>query len=199
MTTICAQRAVARTISALFSPPLAAGGMSILLIDGIPAPLVHRVGWLGISLLFVTCLPLLYVGVLVARRKVDGFYIADRSRRLMPLLVSSASCFSGFILLRATGAPPQLSAFLLSYGVLGLLATATNARWKISLHGAGVCGPLAMLHLLLGLPAVYWLPVPLAVSWARIALGAHSPPQVAAGCGMGFLVVRVVAAVYMDV
>ena len=178
----------------MFSPPLAAGGTSVLLITGIPAPLVHRVGWLSVCLLFATCLPILYVGFLVARRKVDGYYIAVRSRRLIPLLVSSASCLVGYILLRAAGAPPPLSAFVLSYVVLGLLAAATNALWKISLHGAGVCGPLAMFHHLIGPSVVYWLPVPLAVCWARIVLDAHSFPQVAAGCAMGFLVVRVVAA-----
>lgn len=198
MNPLCVQRAVARTISALFSPPLAAGGMSILLISGVTAPPVHRVGWLAISLLFVTCLPMLYVGVLVARKKVDGFYIADQSSRLMPLLVSSASCVAGYVLLRAAGAPPPLSAFMLSYVVLGLAAAATNARWKISLHGAGVCGPLAMIHHLFGLSAIYWMPLPLAVSWARMVLGAHSLPQVAAGCGIGFVVVRVVTAVYLS-
>ena len=49
--------------------------MSILLISRVTAPPIQRVGWLGIALLFVTCLPMLYVGVLVARKKVDGFYI----------------------------------------------------------------------------------------------------------------------------
>lgn len=197
MTLFYAQRAVARIISAIFSPPLAAAGMSILLISRIPAPLLHRVWWLSICLIFATCVPMLYVGFLVARKKVDGFYIADRSRRLIPLLVSSASCLVGFIMLRAIGAPPSLSAFLLSYAVLGLLAAAANTQWKISLHGAGVCGPLAMLHHLFGPSAIYWLPLPLAVSWARMALGAHSLPEVAAGCGIGFLFVWVVAALYL--
>ncbi|MDE2998786.1 MAG: hypothetical protein OXU79_06870 [Gemmatimonadota bacterium] len=196
MTLFSAQRAVARTISALFSPPLAAGGMSILLISRIPAPLVHRVGWLCICLVFATCVPVLYVGFLVASGKVDGYYIAVRSRRLIPLLASSASCLAGFILLRVADAPPALSAFLLSYVVLGLLAAAANTRWKISLHGAGVFGPLAMLHHLIGPSALFWLPVPLAVSWARMVLGAHSLPEVVAGCGIGFLVVWVVVALY---
>ena len=193
----CAQRAVARIISALFSPPLAAGGMSILLISRVTAPPVHRVGWLAIALLFVTCLPMLYVGVLVARKKVDGFYISERSSRLMPLLVSSSSCLAGFVLLRAAGAPPPLSAYLLSYVVLGLVAAAANTQWKISLHGAGAFGPMAMLHHLIGPSVLYWLPVPLAVSWARVVLRAHSLPEVAAGCGTGFLVVWVVAALYL--
>lgn len=197
MNPLCAKRAVARTITALFSPPLAAGGMTILLISRVTAPPVHRVGWLAIALLFVTCLPMLYVGVLVARKKVDGFYIADQSRRLMPLLVSSASCLAGFALLRTTGAPSPLCAFLLSYVVLGLLAAATNTRWKISLHGAGAFGPLAMLHHLIGPSVLYWLPVALAVSWARMVLGAHSLPEVVAGCGTGFLVVWVVVALYL--
>ncbi len=197
MTLLCVQRVVARTISAVLSPPLAAAGVSFLLIFRLTAPLTHRAGWLSICLVFATCLPTLYVGLLVARKEVDGFYIAIRSRRRTPLLVSSASCFAGFVLLWATDAPPPVSAFLLSYAVLGLIAAGTNARWKISLHAAGMFGPLAMLHHLLGTSAIYWLPLPLAVSWARIVIGAHSIPQVAAGCGMGYLVVRVVAALYM--
>lgn len=197
MTLFYAQRAVARTISAILSPPLAAGGLSILLISRMQAPLNHRVWWLSICLTFATCLPVLFVGLLVARKKVDGWHIAVRSRRLIPLLVSSSSCFAGFTLLRAAGAPPPMSAFLLSYGVLGLLAAAVNTRWKISLHGAGVFGPLAMLHHLIGLSVLYWLPVPLAVSWARLVLGVHSGPEVVAGCGTGFLVVWVVVALYL--
>ncbi len=199
MTLLCAQRVVARAISAVLSPPLAGAGMSILLISGFRAPMLHRAGWLGICLLFVTCLPTLYVGLLVARKEVDGFFIAIRSRRQTPLLVSSASCFAGFLLLRATNAPPSVTAFLLSYAMLGLVAAGMNARWKISLHAAGVCGLLAMLQHLPGTSAIYWLPLPIAVSWARIVLGAHSIPQVAAGGGMGYLVVRVVAALYTSV
>ena len=199
MTRLYVQQVVARTISAVLSPPFAAAGLSILLICRLPAPLVHRAGWLGICLLFATCLPTLYVGFLVARKVVDGFYITIRSRRRKPLLVSSASCFAGFVLLWTTDAPPMVSALMLSYVVLGLVAAGTNARWKISLHAAGLCGPLAMLHHLLGPSSVYWLPLPVAVCWARIVLGAHTYPQVLAGCGMGFLVVWTVAAVYMAV
>lgn len=197
MTLFYAQRAVARAISAILSPPLTAGCMSILLISGMQAPPNHRVLWLSICLTFATCLPMLFVGFLVARKKVDGWYIAVRSRRLIPLLVSSTSCFAGFILLRAACAPPPMCAFLLGYGVLGLLAAAVNTRWKISLHCAGVFGPLAMLHHLIGPSVLYWLPVPLAVSWARLVLGAHSVTEVVAGCGTGFLVMWGVVALYL--
>lgn len=192
-----ARQVVARTLSAVFSPPLAAAGLLTMLIWRLPAPTMQRAGWLGAGLLFATCLPTLYVGLLVARREVDGFYIAVRSRRRKPLLVSSASCLAGFVVLWATDAPPLISGFLLGCFFLGLVAAWTTVRWKISLHAAGVCGPLAMLHLLLGPSSVYWLPLPLAVCWARVVIGAHSMRQVAAGCGVGFVVVWVVAAIYL--
>ena len=197
MRRIHARQVAARTLSAVFSPPLAAAGLLTMMICRLPAPPMQRAGWLAAGLLFATCLPTLYVGLLVARREVDGFYIAVRSHRQKPLLVSSASCLAGFVVLWATGAPPPIPGFLLGCFFLGLIAAWTNVRWKISLHAAGVCGTMAMLHLLLGPSSVYWLPLPLAVCWARVVIGAHSMRQVAAGCGVGFVVVWVVAFMYM--
>jgi len=97
------------------------------------------------------------------------------------MLVASASCTVGLAFLLRSAAPRQVWVLMLCYVVNMLLAVAITTRWQISVHAMGVWSPLAALTFLFGPSALWLVPVPVAVSWARVALGAHSIAQVAVG------------------
>jgi len=180
------RQALAGGISGVANPPLVAAAAFALTIYGLDEPPAHAVVLLGICLVFGTFLPTAYVGVLLARGKVERFFIPERAARLHPLLVVSAICLAGLALLWRASAPPHVQALMLCYAANGMLAAACSLRWQVSLHAMGVWMPLGALIFLFGLRGLMLAPVPIAVSWARIELGAHTPAQVLAGAALAF-------------
>lgn len=175
------RQALAGGISGVANPPFVAAAAFALAIFGLDEPPARAVVLLGICLVFATVLPTAYVGVLLTRGKIDRFFISERAARLHPLLVVSTICLAGTALLWRASAPLHVQALMLCYAVNGLLAAVCSLRWKVSLHAMGSWMPLSALIFLFGLRGLMLVPLPIAVSWARIELGAHTPAQVLAG------------------
>ena len=175
------QRALAEGISKAMNPLVIGGLASVLIVCGSGELSVHRAVLLGICLVFCTCLPAGYVVFLLARGDIDGLFIPQRGGRLRPLLVGLACYPAGAILLRYLSAPRQVWAFVLCCAVNAALASALTARWKVSLHALGAWGALTALVFVFGPGAAFLVPVPLGVSWARVALGRHTLAQVLGG------------------
>lgn len=178
---------LARGISAVVNPPAVLFVLFVALVWRHGAPPQRTALWLGICLGFGALLPVGYVGVLKHRKRVEGFFVADRALRLRPLLVGSSSCLVGLVLLGGVSAPSDVRALMLCAACNGLLMAAITTRWKVSLHAAGAGGALAVLVFLFGLPGFFPAPAALAVCWARVEAGAHTPAQVAAGAVLAFL------------
>ena len=172
--------------SGVLNPLLVAAGVLVYLICRSGNESENQGTLLAVSLAFGVILPIAYIGLLVLRGDVRGFFIPVRERRLRPMLVGIASYSLGFGLLRAVSAPRELETLMLCYAVNGLLVTVLTLRWKVSLHAVGAWGPLAALVFLFGPGALFLVPLPVAVSWARVALGVHSTAEVLAGGVMGF-------------
>ncbi len=64
-------------------------------------------------------------------------------------------------------------------------ATLVTLRWKISIHVATVAGAVVILTLVFGLGFALLAPAVALTGWARVALGDHTPAQVAAGAVLG--------------
>ncbi len=180
------RRVLAAGLSGVINPPIVAAAVFALMICRTDEPVARLGVLLGICLVFGTLLPTMYVGFLLVRRDIDSFFIPQRAARLRPLLVGSGSCLVGLVLLRCVSAPPEVCGLMLCYVVHGVLVGALTFQWKVSLHAVGAWGPLAGLVWLFGPSALFLVPVPLAVSWARVELGAHTPAQVVLGGGMAF-------------
>ena len=181
-----ARRKAARCISGVLNPPAVAAGVLVFLICRSGGPSDNRGALLAVSLVFGVVLPIAYVGLLVLRGEVRGFFIPDRSRRFRPMLVGIVSYAIGFGLLRAISAPRDLATLMLCYAVNGALIALLTLRWKVSLHAVGAWGPLAALVFLFGPRALLLLPLAIAVSWARAALRVHTTAEILAGGGVGF-------------
>ena len=190
------RRILAEGISRFVNPLVVVAAVFILVVTGFE---VARPGaTLAVCLAFGVFLPLAYVRFLMFRGEVDGFFIPLRAGRLRPLLVVSASCLTGVVLLQRVAAPPEVWALMLCYAVNAVLMAVFTLRWKVSLHAGGAWGSLVAVVFLFGSFALFLVPVPLAVSWARVELGAHTPAQVLGGGGLGLAATWLQFALVLD-
>ncbi|HEX5692543.1 MAG TPA: phosphatase PAP2 family protein, partial [Roseiflexaceae bacterium] len=94
--------------------------------------------------------------------------------------------------LGAFGLPRALLAFLFVALALGVIGGVINLFWKISVHSASIAATATVALLFWqGLGLMLWL-CALAVGWARVRTGNHTPLQVLAGFLSAFIVVLVV-------
>ncbi len=132
------------------------------------------------SIVFATFLPL--VGVLYfARLEGQEYDIPERSARVKPFVVAVVSYATGFILLSLNNAPLLVSGLMLAYSINTSVMFFITLFWKISIHAAGITGPLTFLVFRLGYAwgLLYLLVVP--VGLVRLRLGQHTVSQVVAG------------------
>lgn len=73
------------------------------------------------------------------------YNIPERSARPRPFVFSIASYLVGFLLLMLTGALLLMSGLMLAYSINTSVMFLVTLFWKISVHAAGVTGPLTFL------------------------------------------------------
>lgn len=140
----------------------------------------------AVCILFATLLPLGYIYLFVnEKRKTNHDYlsydISDKNLRFKPFTVSIISYLLGTTTLFILGAPTLIKGLMFCYLANAIIVMAITFYWKISVHTAGIAGPLTVLVYKLG---VLYLPIyliVLPVGIARIKLKEHSPLQVVAG------------------
>jgi hypothetical protein len=105
--------------------------------------------------------------------------------RVRPLRVVAGLHAAAFVAVSLSGGPAELRAALLSYALATLLFALLTPLSNLSLHAAGVSGAAVCLTYVFGawgLPAFLLLPP---VFWARLALGRHTPIELALGSLVG--------------
>ena len=172
---------LAKGISFLINPPVVAAVVFVAVTVGLEGR-AERYGLLvAICLFFGVVLPTGYVWMLKIRGQIEDLFIPVTRDRRGPLLFGSLSFLLGTAALTWASASPVLLALMFCYAANGLLLAGISFRWKISLHAVGAWGPLAALCFLVGPQALFLIPVPIVVSWARVELGSHTFSQVSAG------------------
>ena len=135
---------------------------------------------ISLSVMFATLIPTL--GILYSAR-LEGLSlnIDRRSARWRPLLIAIISYAAGFFVLLIVRAPLLMSGLMIGYSINTLTMFLITLRWKISIHAAGVTGPMTFLIYRLGLEWgwLYLLVVPVAL--VRLRMRAHTIPQLMAG------------------
>lgn len=136
---------------------------------------------LGFSIIF----PFIYLASLKSNHEIDSLEVNTRTRRKRPLIVTLISHLIGFIILRMMKAPNIVSALMFCYMLNTLIVLLITFYWKISVHAAGLAGPLAGLTFYFG-PSIFILyPLIIIVGIARVILKRHTPMQVLAGSLLG--------------
>lgn len=178
------RKRLAHAISLVTAPQLY-GGATIALVwcelgtGGLEA--------LTMMLLAHTVLPLTPIVLDSVKGEVDIF-VSDREKRWRYYLFSIISYTIGIGYSLWRGYPIYAiitTSYMLSAILLALVTVL--AKWKISVHSAGIAGPTTALVMVVGETAIplYLLLAP--VSWARLELKAHTPSQLAAGAIVALL------------
>ena len=133
--------------------------------------------WGGISACGLVGVPLLYIGLGVARGTLSDIHIDRREQRRGPFLAAMLGAALAALLLDLTHAPlefPLAAAAMVLNGALFLLI---SMWWKISVHPS-VLAACAVLTGILVSPTYLWvlLAVPVVI-WARVRRQRHSWAQ----------------------
>lgn len=143
-------------------------------------------GWGALAAAFCGAVPIAIVRYGVRRGELTDTHIRVRRQRVVPMALSLASVATGIGLLYGLGAPREVSALVVAMLVGLVTALAVTVGWQISVHNSVAGGTAMILALVFGpwalLPAAAGA---CAIGWSRLALRAHTLPQVLAGTALG--------------
>ncbi len=174
---------LAKLVSAATRLPLIA--VPLFLAVGVEAAGFRGLLWAVLCIILTSGLSLLYLVYLTRSGKVSDPRAIPRIERVGPLRVVAALHAAAFVIVSLLGGPAELRAALLSYALATLGFVLITPVSNLSLHAAGVAGAAVCLVYVFGwwgLPAFLLLP---AVFWARLALGRHTPAELALGAIVG--------------
>jgi membrane-associated phospholipid phosphatase len=148
-------------------------------------------------------LPLLMFPIYWFRKNIKTLEMTERQERYIPLFIMAVFYFFSFHTLRNLSAPSLLSGYILGAFISVALAAVVNVWWKISLHGIGLGGIIALLTLIafyrqgnpegLFFQALIYSGIVLS---ARMYLNQHSLWQIVAGFACGFLSIFLTLLIY---
>ncbi|MBK8881222.1 MAG: hypothetical protein IPN67_02245 [Bacteroidales bacterium] len=139
-------------------------------------------------------LPLSLIPFFVHNKVISSWFLNERQDRSIPLIIATILYgVTTYIIIRFP-VPFFLKTFFLASGLLSLIATLINIRWKISLHsiGAGLLPALVLILSFKMYTPLLWYIIPsflaagLILS-SRLQLKLHSPAQVWSGFITGFV------------
>jgi hypothetical protein len=174
---------LAELVSAATRLPLLA--VPLFFAVGIEAAGGRGLLWAVLCVFLTSGLSLLYLVYLTRSGKVSDPRAIPRAERIGPLRVVAALHVAAFVIVSLLGGPAELRAALLSYALATLGFVALTPVSNLSLHAAGVSGAAVCLAYVFGawgFLAFFLLPP---VLWARLALGRHTPVELALGTLVG--------------
>lgn len=160
------------------------------------APTTSKFLIVGIVFSLTCLIPCAAIWVLTKFGDVSDMALTRRSDRLLPYIITAACLLACGCYLNYTGLPDWVGYFYIGAAAATTVNLIINFRWKISAHGAGIGGLIAMLMILnrYGLP-VYnlwgWVLAGIIAAGllgaARVWLWRHTPMQTICGEIVGFL------------
>ncbi len=178
-----------RILSQVFHPTL--NGFASFLLVGAAAPQLGSVreglAWAGICIVTIIIPPAIYFYLRLFLGAYSDDDVSRRSERTGLYIVALLSTIIGSAVLYQVGLPPVFLRLLLAAVGVTLSCMLINFRWKISVHSASIAtlSTLATIFLHWG-GALLWI-CAVAVGWARIRTGNHTPLQVLAGWGVAIV------------
>ncbi len=194
-----AAAAVSYVVSPLALPPLVYG----LVLVHVGASWADVAWGTGIGLVFLSVVPLVYVGGMRLQGRIESLEIRDRTKRTEPFLVALGASGAALAVVLGIDVAGRglLAALVACHALNTTLLFLVTTRWKISVHCASVAGAVSTLAFVQGhVPGRVLDAVPAGaavlvggaglaglVLWARVRSRAHTPAQAAAGTGMGLV------------
>jgi len=148
--------------------------------------------WTGLCILISVLPPTIFYSIRLRQGAYGDEDVSIRQQRNELYLVGFSWVLVVTLALIPLGVPRALLAVMIVGLALGLIGGAIGGHWKISVHAASIAAlsTVALLYSL-GLGAGLWL-CALAVGWARVRTGNHTPMQVLAGFLSAALIVLTV-------
>jgi len=132
---------------------------------------------LGILLLALfPFLPVIYL----YRKNVVDLYVSKRESRTPFFLMAIASYSFAVIIFFATNTKIMFL-LALGYAFVTLILFVVNLFWKVSIHSAGVTGPIFALIFVFGIKVLPLCLIIVPVNWSRIKLKKHTFTQTLVG------------------
>ena len=189
-----------KIISLVFQPLLIPTYAMILLMNmDVFSTMSSLWRWVAIigTLLFTGILPAVPILFMMKRGEVNDLFISKKEERTMPYLFSfMAYVFWALFMWRTLLFPTFIVAMGMGSAVSIFIIVLINLKWKISAHMAGVgglCGSVFGVCYRMALNPMWLFVVILVISalvaLSRLELKAHTPGQVLAGFGVGFVAV----------
>jgi len=189
-----------KIISLVFQPLLIPTFAMILLMNmDVFSTMSSLWRWVAIigTLLFTGILPAVPILFMMKRGEVNDLFISKKEERTMPYLFSfMAYVFWALFMWRTLLFPTFIVAMGMGSAVSIFIIVLINLKWKISAHMAGVgglCGSVFGVCYRMALNPMWLFVVILVISalvaLSRLELKAHTPGQVLAGFGVGFVAV----------
>jgi hypothetical protein len=179
----------ARIVSDVVSPPVVWAVLAIPVAIQYSQTTVNALFWAALYGIFISLIPISYVGYHVWRGNISDIHMKERRQRLRPMLVSILSTATVWLLLKRLDAPsafPLLA--LLSLVQITVIAMITML-WQISMHMMSITGAVIATGIIFGVGAALVLvPLVALVAAARLHLQRHTPAQIIAGTILGALV-----------
>lgn len=188
----------ARTLSMLFTPLYLPTVSMIALFTFSYLNMLHTTFKLQIivaTYLFTILMPTVLIH---AYRKYHGwspFHLRHRERRMVPYILSIASYFTFYSLMRYQHLPHFMSAIIVAALMVQIVCAIVNLWFKVSVHTAGtggMAGGLIAYSLLFSFNPIWWLSLILIVSGlvgtARMILRVNTLLQVNVGFLLGAIV-----------
>jgi len=132
------------------------------------------------------------VYILARYNKISDPDLSDRRERFVPYISIVGLYIIGFFVFWLLQAPYPILAITASYIVVTFIGAFVSLFWKISMHMAGVAGPVTALVFLVNpiFILAYLLLIPL--GWARYTLKKHTLLQIIMGSGFSVLLTFIV-------
>jgi membrane-associated phospholipid phosphatase len=107
-------------------------------------------------------------------------FVTDQTKRWPLFTIAIISQIIGTWVSFAFGSV-ILTLYHLVYATTTLATALINIKTKVSIHIAGIAGPITFLAIFLGPLQMLWWVFVIPVAWSRLKLNAHTPLQLALG------------------
>lgn len=190
---------IAKILSIAFTPLLAPTYGVIISLNftfiALMSPLSTRI-IVTLAILALTCIiPLSAIALLFKLGKISDPGVNQQKDRLVPYIITIVSYVASAIYLSNIHAPEWMPMFMIGGGLAAIASALINLKWKISAHGAGMGGLIALIFSIwsngyatfdyMYLTCIVILLTGL-VGTSRLILKCHTFEQVLAGTLNGF-------------
>jgi hypothetical protein len=129
--------------------------------------------------------PTLYIEWAVRRSWLTDRYPVRRTERYLPLAIGTACAVAAVVLVENGGGAKNLLDCMHAMALVLAAALVATLAYKVSVHAAAMAGAVIIVGQMFGPVCVVLMPLVGLVGWSRVALGAHTRLQVAAGMFIG--------------